>query len=94
MIVTASIAAYNDQKHRALLDRINPAVGVECLAEQLKAARFTLYEVHADGFFLGIFVCNVDRLMDGSSELVIRHAAAVTDPPRPMTSILNRFSTR
>jgi len=90
MIVTASKTAFSDQKHRALLEKVNPAVGVDCLAGTIQRDMNALYEVHADGLLLGIFVSRIERLIDGSKELVILHGSAAEKIPFPFTSVLNR----
>jgi hypothetical protein len=87
--VTASRKPFNEENHRALLEKINPAVGVETLIGLLHRERITLFEVHADGLLLGIFLARVDTLWNGEKELVIMHASAVIKPPFPMTSVLN-----
>lgn len=94
MNITASRKPYIEQNHRALLERINPAVGVDCVVSLIQRDQITLYEVHADGALLGIFLCRVDTLLDGERELVIMHAAAVVKPAIPMTSILNPLFDR
>ena len=89
MKVTASKKAYDPEKHRALLEKINPVVGVDCLSGQVQRGLITLFEVHADDLILGIFLARVDTLLNGDKELVIIHASAVVKPPVPMTSVLN-----
>ncbi len=89
MIVTARKTAYDDQKHRVLLEKIDPAVGVACLAGTVQRDLIMLFEVHADGLLLGIFLARIDRLIDGGRDLVICHAAAVDKPSIAMTRILN-----
>lgn len=89
MIVTASKKAWDEEQHHALLQKVNPAVGVDTLAGLVQRGLISLFEVHADGVLLGIFISRTDRLFNGDSELVIMHAAAVQRPPFPMTSILN-----
>jgi len=89
MIVTASKTAYDESKHLALLQRINPAVGVNLLLGRVQRGSITLFEVHADGFLLGIFLSRIERLVDGTDELVILHASAVIKPPMGLMSVCN-----
>ena len=89
MRVTATKSAYEAQKHRALLEKIKPFVGVENLIGSIQRDLITLFEVHADESFLGIFISRVDRLIDGSRELVIMHASAAVDTPMPISSVFN-----
>lgn len=91
MIVTATKTAFNNQKHRVLLEKVNPAVGVQCLAGSIQRDLISLFEVHADGLLLGVFVSRVDDLIDGSKELVIMHASASDQTPLAMTKVLNRI---
>lgn len=89
MKVTASQKAYEEEKHRALLEKLDPVVGVDCLAGRVQRDLITLFEVHADDLLLGIFLARVDTLLNGDRELVILHASAVVKPSVPMTSVLN-----
>ena len=89
MIVTASRKAYDEEKHRALLEKINPAVGVDTLAGLVQRGLIFLFEVHADGALLGVFLARIDTLLNGEKEFVIVHASAVIKPPIPMTTVLN-----
>ncbi len=89
MIVTAKKAAFDHEKHFALFQKINPDVGVDCLINFVQRDEITIYDVYAEGFFLGIFLTRVDQHLNGSLELVIMHAAAVVNPSVPITSILS-----
>ena len=89
MIVTATKTAYDAEKHHALFQRINPAVGVDLLIGQVQRDLITLFEVHADGLLLGVFLSRIERLIDGTQELVILHASAVVKPPMGLMSICN-----
>lgn len=89
MIITATKTAYTEEKHRVLLNRINPTVGVDCLAGSIQRDLITLFEVHADGLLLGIFLSRIDHLITGEKELVIIHAAAAEKPPIAITKVLN-----
>ena len=80
MIVTATKTAYDEIKHRALLERINPSVGVDLLIGRVQRGTITLFEVHADGLLLGIFISKIDRLIDGTQELVVLHGSVVKNP--------------
>lgn len=89
MIVTATKKAFDALKHRALLEKINPSIGVNLLIGQVQRDSIALFEVHADELLLGIFLSRVERLVDGKDELVILHASAVVKTPIGLMSVCN-----
>ena len=80
MIVTATKKAYDEKAHRALLEKINPSVGVDLLIGRVQRGSITLFEIHADGLLLGLFLARIDCLVDGTQELVVLHGSAVVNP--------------
>jgi len=87
--VTAKRSHYEETKHHALLEKMNPCFGVELLKKLVTSEAYILYEVYAEDSFIGIFLAKLDKLIDGEIELVILHAAAVKAPAMPITSVLN-----
>lgn len=94
MIVTATKTAYDETKHRALLDKVNPTVGVDLLIGRVQRDLISLFEVHADGLLLGIFISKVDALVNGSRELVVLHGSAVEKPAVGFMTILDPILTK
>lgn len=89
MNVTAKRSDYDENKHLALLKKIDPCYGVALLIEKVTSKEFMIFEVYVNDQILGIFLAKVDSLIDNTREFVILNAAAVVDPEVPLTSVLN-----
>lgn len=72
-----------------LMQKVNPAVGVDALRENVQKGNITLYEVKGDGLTLGVFLVRVERLHNDTKQLVILHAAAEQKIAVPFSSVLS-----